>query len=238
MTAGRRQGGADVPDGPPDLVGIVLAGGFSRRMGRDKGEIAFRGRPQADRAASLLRPFTGSVRVSVRQDQATQAAYRGLRPVVDIDGVAGPAAGLLAAWQAHPGAALLVLAVDMPLVDAATIDRLVARRAPGCLATAYRHPDGTPEPLCAIWEPGAEPLIRAAAFPAPAPTPTSAPAPAPAPTSARTLTPPTAEGPSLRRILESASVAWLDAPDTTRLVSLNTPEALAAAEMQESNSSH
>jgi molybdopterin-guanine dinucleotide biosynthesis protein A len=190
-------------------MGLVLAGGLSLRMGRDKGSLEFQGASLIDRAVAALQAFAEPVRVSVRRLQAAEAPYRRYTPLIDSDGVAGPAAGLLAAWEVHPAAALLVLAVDMPRVDRATLSRLVEGRAPGRLATAFRHPDGTPEPLCAVWEPRAAAAVRAAVVPGTA-------------------------APSLRRIQQSGDVAWLDPPDPSRLVSLNTPEALAAALLQES----
>ena len=220
MTAGGARGRVGAPGGTPPLVGLVLAGGLSRRMGRDKGSLAFRGSPLVELAMTALRPFAQSVQVSVRRQQVERDPYRGRPLLIDSDDVVGPAAGLLAAWAAHPAAALLVLAVDMPLVDAATLGHLVAHRSVEHVATAYRHADRTPEPLCAIWEPSARAAFRMAAAPGVPLEGDASPA-----------------APSLRRILESADVSWLDAPDPTRLVSLNTPEALAAAESQESNSS-
>jgi molybdopterin-guanine dinucleotide biosynthesis protein A len=91
--------------------------------------------------------------VSVRPDQSEQGVYSGLPQIVDSGGSDGPAAGLRAAVQRVPGVAWLVIAADMPLLDSATLTRLVAERDSSVLATAYRHRDGTPEPLCAIWEP-------------------------------------------------------------------------------------
>jgi molybdopterin-guanine dinucleotide biosynthesis protein A len=74
--------------------------------------------------------------------------------------MAGPAAGLLAAWSRYPDNALLVLAVDMLRVDAGLLAELVGRRDPSREATAFRHSDGLFEPLCAIWEPRAAARVR------------------------------------------------------------------------------
>jgi hypothetical protein len=57
-------------------------------------------------------------------------------------------------------AAWLALATDMPRVDAALLE-LVAARDPGRLATAFRHADGTIEPLCTIYEPAARAVLEA-----------------------------------------------------------------------------
>jgi molybdopterin-guanine dinucleotide biosynthesis protein A len=58
---------------------------------------------------------------------------------------------------------LLVLAVDLPLVDAAVLRRLIEARDPRAYATAFVHADGTVEPLCSIWEPAAHAIVRARA---------------------------------------------------------------------------
>ncbi|HLF09607.1 MAG TPA: NTP transferase domain-containing protein, partial [Gammaproteobacteria bacterium] len=141
--------------GPPALWGLVLAGGDSRRMGRDKGQLPYRGEPQARRALQLLNIVCARAFVSVRSDQAQLEPYALLPLIVDDGELRGPAAGLLAAWAQWPSAAWLTLATDLPLVGPALLGELIQQRAPEALATAFRHPDGTPEPLCTIWEPAA-----------------------------------------------------------------------------------
>jgi molybdopterin-guanine dinucleotide biosynthesis protein A len=55
-----------------------------------------------------------------------------------------------------------VLACDLPFLDAGTLDELVAARRPGAVALAFKSShDGLPEPLCAIYEPAARPLLEA-----------------------------------------------------------------------------
>ena len=91
--------------------------------------------------------------------QAAHPSFTGLETLTDAALVAGPAAGLVAAFRLALDAAWLVVAVDMPLLEAAALETLVANRDPRAIATGYRHPDGTPEPLCTIWEPAAADLL-------------------------------------------------------------------------------
>lgn len=137
------------------VYGLVLAGGRSTRMGRDKAGIEFQGRSQLERAFGLLEPLTARSFVSVRPDQQDDPLRTRFPQIVDLpDGAEGPTRGIRAAQQAHPEAAWLVVACDLPLLDAATLQNLIARRDPARIATAYRSGhDGLPEPLCAIWEP-------------------------------------------------------------------------------------
>jgi molybdopterin-guanine dinucleotide biosynthesis protein A len=177
------------------LCGLVLAGGQSLRMGRDKGLLPYRGEPQARRAWRMLVAACGSAYVSVRTAQAALPTYAELPLIVDDESESlGPAAGLMAAWTRRPEAAWLVLATDLPFVDAALLTKLIDRREPERLATAFRHSDGVPEPLCAIWEPRAQvALVERARL----------------------------GDRSLRRLLELPAAALIDAEDPRRLASVD-----------------
>jgi molybdopterin-guanine dinucleotide biosynthesis protein A len=143
--------------------GLVLAGGHSRRMASDKALLGYRGETQLERALGLLRDLGIPGWVSVRADQVAEPA-RARHPQV-IDGLAGvgPAAGILAAQAHAPQSAWLVLACDLPFLDAASLGVLLRQRQPAALATAFRSAhDGLPEPLCAIWEPGSHAPLAAA----------------------------------------------------------------------------
>jgi len=143
------------------LHGLVLAGGRSTRMQRDKAAIEYRpGESQLDAAMKLLTPRVGRAFVSVRDEQRGDAARSAWPQIVDRGGVEGPIAGITAALHEFPDAAWLVLACDLPFLDANTLDVLIAARDPAGDATAYRSTlDGLPEPLCAIYEPRARDSI-------------------------------------------------------------------------------
>ena len=142
------------------LRGLVLAGGRSTRMGRDKAMLAYHGRDQLQVAFDLLGEVAGPNFVSVRADQATDPARARYAQVIDGTEGVGPIAGILAALRTRPAAAWLVLACDLPFLDAPTLRALIAGRDPSRVATAFRSAyDGLPEPLCAIWEPQCEPLL-------------------------------------------------------------------------------
>jgi len=144
------------------LAGLVLAGGQSSRMQRDKAALEFGGESQLARAVALLRAHVPDTFVSVRADQQGTGERARYPQVVDRLSGIGPAAGILAALEQRPGHAWLVIAIDLPLLDGATLARLIAHRDPSAPATAYRSADnGLPEPLCAIWEPHARAPLAA-----------------------------------------------------------------------------
>ncbi len=142
------------------LRGLVLTGGRSTRMGRDKAVLAYHGRDQLQVAFELLGEVAGPNFVSVRADQTSDPLRARYAQVIDGTLGVGPVAGILAALRTRPAAAWLVLACDLPFLDASTLRALIAGRDPSRVATAFRSAyDGLPEPLCAIWEPQCEPLL-------------------------------------------------------------------------------
>ena len=146
---------------PSPLFGLVLAGGSSTRMQRDKATLAYHGKPQVQWAYELISEYCAATFVSVRPDQRDEPTRAGLPPIVDTRPGIGPIAGISAALTQHPKAAWLVVACDLPFLTTATLEYLIAHRSLEHIATAYRSAhDGLPEPLCAIWEPAArEPLL-------------------------------------------------------------------------------
>jgi len=144
------------------LYGLVLAGGRSSRMKQDKATLAYHGRTQLEWAMDLIAPFVDRAFVSVRPDQTRDPARAKFPQIVDTQENLGPIAGIMAAQTQHPDAAWLVLACDLPFLDAATLKHLVWAREPDRVATAYRSShDGLPEPLCAIYEPASRAAILA-----------------------------------------------------------------------------
>lgn len=145
------------------LYGLVLAGGRSMRMQRDKATLEYRrGETQLDAAMKLLEGRVARAFVSVRTDQRDDPVRAAYAQIVDRGGVEGPIAGIVAALEEHPDKAWLVLACDLPFLDARTLDALIAARNASRVATAFKSShDALPEPLCAIYEPRARELLAA-----------------------------------------------------------------------------
>jgi len=124
-------------------------------MGRDKAAIVIDGQTLLQRAVSLLSHHVSDVFVSVRPDQQDDPARGTFSLIVDAQSDVGPAAGILAAHAAHPDAAWLVVACDMPNLSHGEISTLVTERDERRSATAFvASEQDDPEPLCAIYEPG------------------------------------------------------------------------------------
>ncbi|HNM25011.1 MAG TPA: NTP transferase domain-containing protein, partial [Saprospiraceae bacterium] len=112
----------------------------------------------------------------------------------------GPYGAILSAFRSQPDAAWLVVACDLPLLDAETLRFLADNRAVGATATAFRSPhDDMPEPLIAIWEPKS--YAQLLSF--------------------------LAQGYSCpRKVLLNTDTRLLDAPRAAALTNVNTPEEL------------
>ena len=135
----------------PLVSGLVLAGGQSLRMGRDKGQINWHGKPQREYAADLLRGFCEEVFISCRAEQQLESNFPTL-PDSFIE--LGPYGAILSAFRQQPDRAWLVVACDLPLLDHATLAFLQKNRQSRRVATAFQNPQNQmPEPLITIWEP-------------------------------------------------------------------------------------
>ena len=147
----------------PPLFGLLLAGGRSTRMGRDKASmvIGADGLNQGQRAIQGLSPVCQKVFLSLRDGQTAPEGCEHLEIVRDNPKWSGPLAGILAAFEQHPNAAWLVMACDLPFVTPEVLHKLVHARTDGANFIAYASAtDGLPEPLCAIYEPGARAILQ------------------------------------------------------------------------------
>jgi len=187
----------DCNEAPP-VLGLLLAGGKSRRFGRDKAGIEIDGQPLLARMFALISSVCDRVFVSVRADQVDETLRRNYRLIVDEQSELGPAAGILAAHAQCPEAAWLITACDMPLLDEAAIRLLIESRRAEKPGIGYRSPqDGLPEPLCAIWEPATLNKFRQRVA--------------------------SGGGLSPRAMLADANIELIDAADARVLTNVNTP---------------
>lgn len=132
-----------------------MAGGKSLRMGQDKGLMSWHGKEQRYHMVDLLSEFCDEVYISCREEQVNE--IKDFPTLTDKFDVKGPAAGILTALHQDANCAWLVVACDLPLLDAAAIQYLIDNRDAGKVATTYKSPhDGLPEPLITIWEPNSK----------------------------------------------------------------------------------
>jgi molybdenum cofactor guanylyltransferase len=187
----------------PPVNGLLLAGGASQRMQRDKAALLYRGRTQLDRSFELLSRHVGQAYLSVRREQAEEPTRRGRPQIIDSIAGGGPIVGIRSALALRNDCAWLVIACDLPFLTDDTLEFLLAHRDLQAPATAYRSShDGLPEPLCAIYEPGSRVLLEAYAA---------------------------GDGRCPRKFLIRNNARLLEPVDARALDNINTPQEYAAA---------
>lgn len=105
----------------------------------------------ADRVLDALRQATPE-QIVVANDQRATGWFPGERVVEDAEGGLGPLAGIATALEATRGAAVIVVAWDMPFVPGSLLIALRQRAARGAIAVVPLHgAAGVIEPLCAYY---------------------------------------------------------------------------------------
>lgn len=181
----------------PELKSVVLAGGKSTRMGKDKTQLRLHGKPQYQHMLELTRATSSEAYLSKRNDQELSTE---VQTISDRFEGLGPFGAICSAFMHDPNAAWLVVAADLPMVDERFLNELIEARDPSKVATAFLNPaTGFADPLCTIYEPRAYPrllhfLSRGVSCP--------------------------------RKMLINSDVKLVEPSDAEKLFNLNTPEDL------------
>lgn len=207
-----------------DVSAVILAGGRSSRMGRDKASIVFEGETLLQRVVQAAAEVASQI-VLVGAPGQTLPAVTAAWPVITVDDAVageGPLFGMATGLGAATGACCLVLGVDMPFLQPALLRLLVERLRTAGIESGARWvvpvAEGRPQPLCSAIARDALAVLRAhleAGDRAPM-------------AAAASL--------GLVRIEESA---WRAAdPDGLSFVDVDTPEALEAARRRSDRPPH
>jgi molybdopterin-guanine dinucleotide biosynthesis protein A len=133
--------------------GVIVAGGLSRRMGREKALLPLAGRPLIRHVIDRFGPQVASLAINANGEPGRFAGFD-LPVIPDHDReAAGPLAGIEAALgraQALGADHIAVVPADAPFLPADLVGRLSAALATGDLAAVAQGPRG-PEPLFGIW---------------------------------------------------------------------------------------
>ena len=129
-------------------IAVILTGGMSRRMGRDKGALILEGETLIARLVRRCGPAFDGVYVSV--NQAGRFNTAGAPELVDLHPGHGPMAGLEAAFAQTDADLVFLTAVDLPFGTPGLARRLAELRGEEDLCY-IRRADGRPEPLFALY---------------------------------------------------------------------------------------
>lgn len=131
------------------VAGAVLAGGLSRRMGRDKAAILWRGRTLVEHQAATLKAAGCDPVVQIGGTETS-----GLAVFADHYPGQGPLGGVLTAFSATSANWIAIVACDVPLLRAASVIRLIDTVAWDCDIDVTVAQSGRREPMCAVWRVG------------------------------------------------------------------------------------
>ncbi len=140
------------------LAGAVLAGGMSRRFGRNKALEVFRGKRLIDHGLETLRPFCDPLFVVANDLEPYYDVRASL--VRDILPREGPLGGIFTALFFSPHDWLLVKATDMPFLKPGLVEGMLAAREGADLVAPLRG--GYFEPLLALYSKRCIPVIAEA----------------------------------------------------------------------------
>jgi molybdenum cofactor guanylyltransferase len=130
------------------IEGAILAGGRSRRMGRDKLFLKLAGQTALQRIREAMSPLVERLRIIGRESapalpEAQPDLYPGL----------GPLSGIHAALATAAATRVLAVACDFPLVTTPFLRGLVEALSPGRDAVVP-CPGGEPLAVCAVYRVG------------------------------------------------------------------------------------
>jgi molybdopterin-guanine dinucleotide biosynthesis protein A len=147
-----------------NVYGLVICGGQSTRMSRDKSLLDYHGRPQRYYLYEQLQPFCKQVFLSCNEQQAADIP-EGYHFIADAPQYhnTGPMAALLSAFDRHPDKTFIVLACDYPFFTSDEITQLANAAGQAISCAAFCHEENNIyEPLLAIYQPAMHTLLQKA----------------------------------------------------------------------------
>src|SRR5882762_895483 len=138
------------------MLGIILCGGQSSRMGSDKGLLMHEAKTWAQTAFEKLEQLKIPIKLSVNAQQQNEYAkvFKPELLIVDDSSldIRGPLLGVLSAHLQNPTKNLFLLACDLPLMDPNMLKELFSLYQQSKKYDVYIFTtDKEPEPLCGIY---------------------------------------------------------------------------------------
>ena len=131
----------------PDVTGVVLAGGKSQRMGRNKALMEYQGEPLVLRAVQILRQVTGKVIIS--SDRHNYERF-GLEVWPDELPDRTAMTGIYTCLKRSLERWIMVLSCDMPLMDPRLFEILYINSSNYDVIVPV-HDQEAVEPLCGMY---------------------------------------------------------------------------------------
>jgi molybdopterin-guanine dinucleotide biosynthesis protein A len=131
-----------------DVLGAILAGGNSTRMGTEKALLPFKGRPMIQHAADTLSAlFSEVVVVGGGKDKY---GFLKLEVVPDVFEGCGPLGGIQAALNRAKPLPVFILSCDTPFIPVGLIEYILSFKS--AAPTKIAIFDGVLQPLCGLYD--------------------------------------------------------------------------------------
>ena len=140
-----------------ELYGLVLMGGKSSRMGKDKSQLMINNQPLYKRQYDLLSSLCDQVFLSCNSEQAKHipADYPKL---VDLQSFTGPMSGIRNAFS-HSPTNWLVIPIDMPMIDKEFLNKMISEYTENENVVCALDSNEMINPLLAIYSKSCNQLI-------------------------------------------------------------------------------
>ncbi len=137
------------------LTGIILSGGKSSRMGKEKGLCLLQGKPLIEYSFDLLKKFCDSIIISSNNNVYEYLECQIIKD--EVQGI-GPAGGIYSCLQASVNDENFIISCDMPLITVGLIQYLLSQKKDfDALIPLF---NGFPEPLCAFYHKSCIPVFK------------------------------------------------------------------------------
>ena len=131
-----------------EVTGIIMAGGKSSRMGKDKGLMTYAGKPLVTYPLEILKNTCNEILISTNSDEYMNFGF----PLVkDEIKEIGPIGGLYSSLRISTNDWNLVLACDMPFVSNVFLNYLISEIDKGYDAVVPQNENAQFEALCAVY---------------------------------------------------------------------------------------
>jgi molybdopterin-guanine dinucleotide biosynthesis protein A len=134
---------------PHEITGIILAGGKSSRMGKDKGTCSFKNKPLVEYAIEALKPFCGELLLSANNIESYNKYT--IEVVPDEISSIGPLGGMFTCLKKSKTRHNIILSCDTPFITMDLIKYIIENIDSKNKIIAPLHRQNFIEPLCAYY---------------------------------------------------------------------------------------
>jgi len=133
---------------------VILAGGYSRRFGRDKSLIQLAGKPLishvTDRVSKIVEEVVIVVSSPNQKESISPVCQEDVKIIIDVGDLHGPLVGASTGFKNAHGEYSVLLPCDTPFISKEIMD-LLFEISPRVDAVIPRWPNGYIEPLQAVY---------------------------------------------------------------------------------------